>query len=58
MDRHLRRLLEESGYGEPGLAAFYDRFRPRPPQALLELLPWAFVWPDAALYSAVQREAW
>ena len=39
MDRHLRRLLGESGYGEPGFAAFYDRFRPRPPRALLELLP-------------------
>lgn len=39
MDRHLHRLLDESGYGEPGFAAVYDQFRPRPPQALLELLP-------------------
>ncbi|HTS73627.1 MAG TPA: class I SAM-dependent methyltransferase [Gaiellaceae bacterium] len=39
MDGHLPRLLDESGYGEPGFAASYDRFRPRPPQALLELLP-------------------
>jgi SAM-dependent methyltransferase len=35
----LRRLLDASGYGEPGFAAIYDRFRPRPPAALLELVP-------------------
>jgi SAM-dependent methyltransferase len=39
MDGHLRRLLQESGYDEPGFAELYDRFRPRPPRALLELLP-------------------
>jgi SAM-dependent methyltransferase len=39
MDPQLRRLLEESGYGEPGFAATYDRFRPRPPRALFELVP-------------------
>ena len=39
MDRHLRRMLDESGYGEPGFAAFYDRFRPQAPGALLQLLP-------------------
>lgn len=39
MDAELRRLLEESGYSEPGFAAVYDRFRPRPPRALLELVP-------------------
>jgi SAM-dependent methyltransferase len=35
----LQRLIEESGYGEPGFAATYDRFRPRPPRALFELVP-------------------
>ena len=39
MDVQLRRLLDASGYGEPGFASIYDRFRPRPPQALLQLLP-------------------
>ena len=39
MDQPRRRLLDESGYCEPGFAASYDRFRPRPPQALLELVP-------------------
>ncbi len=35
----LRRRLDESGYGLPGFAEHYDRYRPRPPEALLELLP-------------------
>lgn len=39
MDAELRRRLGESGYGRPGFAESYDRFRPRPPRALLELLP-------------------
>jgi SAM-dependent methyltransferase len=39
MDEELRRRLDESGYDQPGFAADYDRFRPRPPAALLELLP-------------------
>lgn len=39
MDLQLRRLLEESGYGEPGFAVLYDRVRPRPPRALVELVP-------------------
>ena len=39
MDEELRSKLEASGYDRPGFAAGYDRFRPRPPPALLELLP-------------------
>ena len=39
IDLRLRRLIEESGYGEPGFAALYDRVRPRPPRVLLELVP-------------------
>jgi SAM-dependent methyltransferase len=31
--------LDRSGYGLPGFAERYDRVRPRPPVALLELLP-------------------
>jgi ubiquinone/menaquinone biosynthesis C-methylase UbiE len=30
--------MEQSGYGREGFAAGYDRFRPRPPEALLNLL--------------------
>jgi SAM-dependent methyltransferase len=33
-----RALIERSGYGREGFAGGYDRFRPRPPQVLLELL--------------------
>lgn len=32
------RLIETSGYDRPGFADTYERFRPRTPQALLELL--------------------
>jgi SAM-dependent methyltransferase len=39
VDDELRRRLDESGYDWPGFAADYDRFRPRPPAVLLELLP-------------------
>ena len=39
MDDELSRRLSESGYDEPGFAERYDCFRPRPPAALLELLP-------------------
>jgi SAM-dependent methyltransferase len=39
MDMELGRLLDASGYAEPGFASIYDRFRPRPPRALLQLLP-------------------
>lgn len=39
MDAELSRRLDESGYGRPGFAEHYDRYRPRPPLALLELLP-------------------
>lgn len=39
MDDELRRRLDESGYARPGFAARYDRYRPRPPLALLDLLP-------------------
>jgi SAM-dependent methyltransferase len=33
-----RSLIDTSGYERPGFAAHYDRFRPRPPQALLRVL--------------------
>ena len=33
-----RTLIERSGYERPGFAAGYDRFRPRPPRALVETL--------------------
>jgi len=33
-----RTLIDTSGYERPGFAAHYDRFRPRPPKAVLELL--------------------
>lgn len=39
MDPELRRRLEQSGYSHPGFAEKYDRNRPRPPAALLDLLP-------------------
>jgi SAM-dependent methyltransferase len=39
VDSELRRQLERSGYHRPGFAEHYDRHRPRPPAALLELLP-------------------
>jgi SAM-dependent methyltransferase len=39
MDVELQRRLDASGYGEPGFAEHYDRYRPSPPGALLELLP-------------------
>ncbi|HEU4423191.1 MAG TPA: class I SAM-dependent methyltransferase [Pilimelia sp.] len=39
MDAEVRGLIDESGYGEPGFAERYDRYRPQPPAALLELLP-------------------
>lgn len=35
----MRVQLDASGYGRPGFAADYDRFRPRPPAVLRELLP-------------------
>lgn len=39
MDAELRSRLADSGYGEPGFAERYDRYRPSPPPALIELLP-------------------
>jgi SAM-dependent methyltransferase len=39
VDAELRGRLDESGYGGAAFAADYDRCRPRPPAALLELLP-------------------
>ena len=39
MDEELRAKLDGSGYGRPGFAADYDRFRPQPPPVLRELLP-------------------
>jgi SAM-dependent methyltransferase len=39
VDEELQGRLDESGYDRAGFAADYDRFRPRPPAALLELLP-------------------
>jgi SAM-dependent methyltransferase len=34
-----RSATDDAGYGEPGFAERYDRYRPRPPAALLDLLP-------------------
>jgi SAM-dependent methyltransferase len=39
VDTELRRRLERSGYDRPGFVERYDRYRPRPPEALLDLLP-------------------
>jgi SAM-dependent methyltransferase len=39
LDAQLRRRLEDSGYAVPGFAERYEAYRPRPPRALLELLP-------------------
>jgi SAM-dependent methyltransferase len=39
VDAELRSRLERSGYHRPGFAEHYDRYRPRPPLALLDLLP-------------------
>jgi SAM-dependent methyltransferase len=39
VEEELRRRLEESGYGLERFAERYDRVRPRPPAALLELVP-------------------
>jgi SAM-dependent methyltransferase len=39
VDTELRRRLETSGYDRPGFAERYDRYRPHPPAALIELLP-------------------
>ena len=39
VDDEVQRRLEQSGYGRSGFATHYDRYRPRPPAALLELLP-------------------
>jgi SAM-dependent methyltransferase len=39
MEGKLRRQIQEAGYDRQGFAADYDRWRPRPPEALLELLP-------------------
>jgi SAM-dependent methyltransferase len=39
MDEELRARLERSGYDRPEFAAEFDRYRPRPPSVLLELLP-------------------
>lgn len=38
-DEELQRRLEHSGYDRPGFAADFDRYRPRPPVVLLEMLP-------------------
>jgi SAM-dependent methyltransferase len=35
----LRKRLDRSGYARAGFADDYDRYRPRPPDVLLELLP-------------------
>jgi len=39
VDDELRERLGAAAYGRVGFAADYDRYRPRPPAALLELLP-------------------
>ena len=38
-DPDLATQLAESRYDAPGFAATYDRYRPRPPEVLLDLLP-------------------
>lgn len=38
MSETSRDLIEQTGYGREGFAAGYDRHRPRPPDALLDLL--------------------
>ena len=38
MSEFSRALIERSGYEREGFAGGYDRFRPRPPRALLELI--------------------
>lgn len=38
MDEELQARLERSGYHQSGFAAHYDRYRPRAPSVLLELL--------------------
>lgn len=39
MDDEFRDRVSAAAYGRTGFAADYDRYRPRPPAALLELLP-------------------
>jgi SAM-dependent methyltransferase len=39
MDAEARSVTDAAGYGEPGFAERYDRYRPRPPAVLLDLLP-------------------
>lgn len=39
MDDELRERLDRSGYDRQGFAADFDRYRPRPPSVLRELLP-------------------
>jgi SAM-dependent methyltransferase len=39
VDAELRRRLDASGYDRDGFAERYDRCRPRPPAALVDLLP-------------------
>jgi SAM-dependent methyltransferase len=39
MDEELRRRLDDSGYAQSTFPSDYERFRPRPPAAILELLP-------------------
>ena len=48
MSEFSRALIENSGYERAGFAAGYDRYRPRPPGLLLELL---------ARYARVERPA-
>lgn len=38
MSEFSKELIERSGYAEPGFAALYDRSRPSPPGALIEIL--------------------
>jgi SAM-dependent methyltransferase len=38
MSETSRDLIEHTGYGREGFAAGYDRYRPRPPDALLDVL--------------------
>jgi hypothetical protein len=38
MSETSRDLIEHTGYGREGFAAGCDRYRPRPPDALLDVL--------------------
>jgi SAM-dependent methyltransferase len=58
------RLIETSGYDRPGFAGTYERFRPRTPQALLEVLcgyaraEWPALVVDLGCGTGLSTRAW